>query len=144
MLLWHAVRTMQQPYDQSASRTVIIVVDDDDAVRNALTFSLEAEGFSVRAFADGEELLKQGVTAACGCLVIDHNMRGMSGMDLIDTLRDQRVETPALLITSQPGHALKARAAQAGVSIVEKPLLGSVLMDAISRIMTPRPSPSSG
>ena len=66
-----------------------------------------------------------------GCLVIDHHMPGMNGLDVVAELRDRHVSVPAILITSQPTPGLSRRAAMAGVPIVEKPLLGNALVDRI-------------
>jgi FixJ family two-component response regulator len=113
------------------SDPVVIVVDDDLAVRNSLTFSLEIEGFTVRGYATGDELLEAGDLASCNCLVVDQKMPGLSGLDLIAKLRDRHIATPAILITSNPSLSLRQRAEKAAVPIVEKPLLGNVLLDRI-------------
>ncbi len=110
---------------------VVAVVDDDPAVCNSLKFSLELEGFNVRTYGGGAELLHDGDLDAFNCFVIDQRMPIMSGLELIRTLRDRRVSTPAILIISQPNAALSARAAIAKVPIVEKPLLGNTLVERI-------------
>jgi two-component system, LuxR family, response regulator FixJ len=112
-------------------RPVVAVVDDDPAVCSSLKFSLELEGFVVRTFASGAEILNAGDLAACSCLVVDQRMPGMSGMELIARLRERKVVTPAVLIVSHANAALSARAAKAHVPIVEKPLLGDTLLDCI-------------
>jgi FixJ family two-component response regulator len=111
---------------------IVIVIDDDLAVRNSLKFSLEVEGFTVRSYATGAELLDVGDDlAGCSCLVVDQNMPGMSGLDLIALLRARQPAAPAILITSHPSLSLRERARAAGVPIVEKPLLGNALIDKI-------------
>ena len=55
----------------------------------------------------------------------------MSGIDLITTLRDLAVQTPMILLVSQPNPAVSARATKAEIPIVEKPLLGDTLVDRI-------------
>jgi two-component system, LuxR family, response regulator FixJ len=110
---------------------VVAIVDDDAAVCNSLKFSLELEGFAVRTYGSGAELLAANDLVAVNCLVIDQRMPAMSGMDLIAELRDRGVRTPAILIISQPAAALSARAATAGIPIVEKPLLGNALVERI-------------
>ncbi len=109
----------------------VVVVDDDPAVRGSLKFSLELEGFAVRAYGSADELLRTGDLGGCDCLVIDQRMPGMSGMELIAHLRGQEVFTPAILLISQPNPALTARAASTGIPIVEKPLFGNTLVDRI-------------
>jgi two-component system, LuxR family, response regulator FixJ len=110
---------------------VVVVVDDDPAVCGSLKFSLELEGFVVRAYGNAAEFLNADESQACDCLVVDQRMPGMSGMELIAKLRALEVRTPAILLISQPNPAVAARAAKAAVPIVEKPLFGNALLDRI-------------
>jgi two-component system response regulator FixJ len=113
---------------------IIAVVDDDLAVCNSLKFSLELEGFAVRAYHSGAEFLAAGNFCDCKCFVIDQRMPGMSGMELIAALRERKVSTPAILIISQPNKVLSARAAEADVPIIEKPLLSNALVEKIREV----------
>jgi FixJ family two-component response regulator len=61
-----------------AQRTVVII-DDDPAVRGALTFSLQTEGFLVRSYASGADLLADVPVSDESCLVIDYQLPGMNG-----------------------------------------------------------------
>jgi FixJ family two-component response regulator len=115
----------------TATPLIIVVIDDDPAVRNSLKFSLEIEGLTVRSYATGPELLSAGDLHRCACFVVDQKMPGMRGLDLIAALRDRRINAPAILITSQPSLLLRERARHAAVPIVEKPLLGNALFDKI-------------
>ena len=110
---------------------IVAVVDDDPAVCGSLKFSLELEGFMVRAYASGAELLDAADFDECSCLVVDQRMPEMTGMELIDRLRERQVLTPAVLIVSHSSAALSARAAKAHVPIVEKPLLSNALLECI-------------
>ncbi|HEY2533385.1 MAG TPA: response regulator [Xanthobacteraceae bacterium] len=119
---------------RTASETkppLVIVVDDDPAVCESLKFSLELEGFAVRTYSSGPELLYNRDFDACKCFVVDQRMPAMTGMELIVKLRDQKILTPVILIISHPSTALSARAATAGIAIVEKPLLSNTLVDRI-------------
>jgi FixJ family two-component response regulator len=113
----------------------VVVVDDDAAVRNSLRFSLEIDGYNVLPYASAEALLKEEFLPDCACFVIDHNMPGINGLDLVIRLRDENVRTPIILITSAPPRNLVNRAIKLGVQIVEKPLLGEALLDQIQRLM---------
>ena len=115
----------------SRAPPVVAVVDDDAAVCNSLKFSLELEGFSVRTYGSGAELLNAGDIGACDCFVVDEKMPGMSGLEVIAQMRDRHVSAPAILIISQPSPRVSARAAKSQVPIVEKPLLGNTLVDKI-------------
>jgi two-component system, LuxR family, response regulator FixJ len=109
---------------------IVAIVDDDPAVCGSLKFSLELEGFVVRAYGNAAEFLNAD-ESDCDCLVVDQRMPGMSGMELIAKLRALEVRTPAILLISQPNPAVAARAAKAAVPIVEKPLFGNALLDRI-------------
>jgi FixJ family two-component response regulator len=118
------------PQAQTGRLPVVVIVDDDPAVCGSLKFSLELEGFVVRAYGNADELLGAD-ESAYDCLVVDQRMPGMSGVELIAKLRTLEVRTPAILLISQPNPALAARAAKAAVPIVEKPLLGNALLERI-------------
>src|SRR6516162_9281747 len=98
--------------------TVVIVVDDDSAVRNSLKFSLEVEGFAVLAYRCAADLLDSSDPPDCGCFVVDQNLPGITGLDLIAQLRERRIQAPAILITSHPSVAVINRAKQAHVRIM--------------------------
>ena len=122
---------MRADSELSAPGFAVIILDNDHAVRNSLKFSLEVEGFTVRSYATGAELLDAGEPAPCGCLVVDQHMPGMSGLDLIDMPRSRHFSAPAILITGDPSPSVRARAGTASVPIVEKPLLGNALLQKI-------------
>ena len=121
------------------STPVIVVVDDDVAVRNSLKFLLEIEGYVVRTFADGADLLDAQDLPASACLIVDQNLPGLNGLEIVDQLRARRYCAPAILITTNPSPALRENARRAGVAIVEKPLLENVLIDRV-RTTISRPS----
>jgi FixJ family two-component response regulator len=122
---------MKKQGEFSDPRLIVVVVDDDPAVRNSLKFALEIEGFYVHSYANADELLSLSNFPACSCLIVDQRLPGMSGLDLISALRARQVIAPAILITSHPSSALSERAARTRVPIVEKPLLGNGLLDTI-------------
>ncbi len=113
----------------------VVVVDDDPAVLGALKFALELEGFAVASYRGGAELLAQKHLPQTGCLVIDFKLPDMDGLDLLAALRKREVRSPAVLITTHPSAILRKRADAAAVPIVEKPLLGDALLDAIRRAL---------
>jgi two-component system response regulator FixJ len=115
----------------ASARPLVVIVDDDPAIRSSLAFSLQTEGFSVRSYASGAELLGDALTTEASCLVIDYQLPGMNGLDLVAELRRRQVAAPAILITTHPSIAVRERAAAAGVTVVEKPLLSDALFHEI-------------
>jgi FixJ family two-component response regulator len=105
----------------------LVLVDDDPAVLHALTFAFEIDGYAVSGFGSGEALLASDLPSDPVCYVLDEKLPGMSGLDLHAQLRSRGERAPVILITSNPSAYLRSRAAAAGIDLVEKPLLGSVL-----------------
>ena len=115
----------------TGKRPIVAVVDDDPAVCSSLKFALELEGFAVRIFGSGAELLQAGNVDGCNCVVVDHKMPDMSGLELIEKLHGRNVLTPAILLVSNPNAAISARAARGAIPVVEKPLFGDALVERI-------------
>ena len=113
------------------ARPKILLVDDDPAVRASLAFSLEIEGFLIETFDCGEDLAEKAELPENGCLVLDYRLPGIDGLSLLRILRSRGVGLPAVLITSAPTRAVRARAVEAGAVIIEKPLLGDALSAAV-------------
>lgn len=112
-------------------RPTVILVDDDPAVTHAVQFSFDLEGLEVRSYSDAESLLAEMDLPKRGCLVVDQNLPGLSGLSLLESLRATGVTLPAILITTNPRAALRDRAATAGIPIIEKPLLTDALLTAV-------------
>ena len=93
---------------------VILVVDDDPAVRDALKFSLELEDFKVHVCQNGGDLLAHPALRQSNCIVLDYKMPGMDGLDVLAKLSSRAISTPVIFITgpvtNRSGNAPCARA----------------------------------
>lgn len=118
-------------------RKLVLVIDDDPAVLGSLQFSLEVDGFAVMVFHSGEELLDGQPFPQAACVVVDYKLPAMDGISLVAELRRRSIDSPAILITSNPPAEVKRRANEAGLTIVEKPLLGNALIEAIRNVLDP-------
>src|SRR5689334_13832532 len=98
---------------QTSEYHLVVIVEDDPAVRDSLKFTLIVEGYAVRAFSDAGELLAERRLPDPDCLIIDQNMPGMNGLNLISELRARKIKAPAILITSHPSSSVRERAAAA-------------------------------
>jgi two-component system, LuxR family, response regulator FixJ len=107
----------------------IIIVDDDEAVRNALVFAFQIDGFDVRAFGSGEQILAASDLPRRGCLIMDQRLPGIDGLEVVARLRARGVDLPALLITT-PTTSIQRKAKAADIDIVEKPML-TALVDRV-------------
>lgn len=113
------------------AKHVVIIVDDDHAVRDSLKFSLEIEGFEVHAYAGPNELLNDGSPPPAICLITNYHMPAMDGLELMSRLRARGLTIPAFLITGHLTDNMRRRAATIGVSVLEKPFLGKRLIEGI-------------
>jgi FixJ family two-component response regulator len=117
-------------------RSIVLVVDDDHAVRHSLEFSLELEGLDVRACSSGAELLSHPDLEMADCILLDYKMPVMDGLEVLKHLSARAIFIPVILITSQATLSLSNRAKAAGVShIVEKPLLDGALLHTIQSVL---------
>ncbi|MBI2741655.1 MAG: response regulator [Rhodospirillales bacterium] len=116
----------------------VLVVDDDAAVRAALKFALEVEGFRVRLYDGPEALLADPDLPKRACLVIDYRMPGIDGIELVQRLRERHVKLPALLISGRVNMQLRGLAQRSGVvGVLEKPLSDATLVDSIRSALGP-------
>lgn len=109
----------------------LLVVDDDPALLDSLQFAFELEGFTVDAFASAEKLMADTEGSRHNIMVLDYRLPGLDGLSLLDQLRKRGENCPAVIITSNPTRALRQRTAQAGATLIEKPLLTNSLSSAI-------------
>lgn len=109
---------------------VVHVIDDDSAVCSALKFALEIDGYCVRTYASSNEVLEADIPHD-GCMIVDYNLPGINGLDLLRELDRRDVHLPSFLITTNPTAHVRQRATAQGVSIIEKPLLGNQLSEAV-------------
>ena len=126
---------MNSHADIADAGPIVLIVDDDPAVRSSLQFYLEIEGFVVRTYACGADLLDDLDMPQTGCLVIDYRLPSMNGLDLLSELRRRRIELPAILVTTNPSLSMRAQTAAAGAVLIEKPLLNEALFDGIRAAM---------
>ncbi len=115
---------------------LVIIVDDDQAVREALQFALRLEGLCVHVHSGGASFLADPDLNRARCVILDHRMPRMDGYALLKNLRMQNPDLPAIMLTSSATPRERARANAAGVhTVLEKPLLDNVLMDHIREIL---------
>ena len=113
----------------------VAAVDSDPAVRYSLEFSLQAEGFRVIASALGQDLLTALDGKSLDCLVVEYRLQDMTGLELVEHLRKRDVHTPVIMLATHPSAALRSRAQHENIVLVEKPLVGNVLTDALHRLI---------
>lgn len=90
--------------------------------------------FRVQAYGSGHEFLESDDGSAATCLLIDCQMPGCGGLDLVDRLTSNGAHAPVILMTGNCGRSTMIRARKAGVvAILEKPFSEELLLDSIHR-----------
>jgi two-component system response regulator FixJ len=115
---------------------MIFVIDDDGGARDSLRLLLECDGFEAREFASCEAFLDAGGAADGDCLILDVHMPGMSGIELLETMRRDGNAPPVIVISGRMDAAIRKRALAAGaLAVVEKPYQGKKVLDLVRLAM---------
>jgi FixJ family two-component response regulator len=118
-------------------KRTIAVVEDDASFRRAVERLLRASGFEANTFASAEDFLRSTAPESHGCLIIDLQLPGMSGVDLIAHLGASAPPPPAIFVTAQDEDSLRERALRIPRSIyLSKPFLGAVLLEALHLLLS--------
>ncbi len=115
-----------------STEATVFVVDDDDAVRQALELLLESVGLAAQTYASAEDFLQGYDTGRPGCLVLDVRMPGTSGLALQELLAAKGVDIPIIFITGHGDVSTAVRAMKAhAFDFIEKPFNDQDLLDRI-------------
>jgi FixJ family two-component response regulator len=115
---------------------IIHIVDDDRSFRTAVGRLLSASGYSISLYGSGEELLAQLPGTASGCILLDLDMPGLSGLALQERLVDQAPLLPIVFLTGHGDIRASVQAMKAGADdFLEKPATSEALLDAIGRAL---------
>ncbi len=115
---------------------LVLIADDDLAVRDALQFALRLAGVDVHVHGDGAELLADADLPHARCIIVDDGTPLLNGFELLSRLRARNIQSPAILLTNHATARLRARADAAGVRLVlEKPLMDKALVENVLTIL---------
>lgn len=111
---------------------LVVIVDDDQQVRNALALWLRAKGFQTRTFASAQHLLVSLQPETAAVIVADIRMPGMDGISLLSALKAAECEQPVVLMTGYADVPIAVSAMKAGAAeFLEKPLTPDALVAAV-------------
>ncbi len=120
----------------SELQQTVFVVDDDDAVRNALRMLMKSVGLECEGFASARKFLESYDPERTGCLVLDIRMPGMSGLELQEKLVEQHSLLPIIFITGHGDVPMAVQAIQHGaVDFIQKPFRDQDLLDRINKAL---------
>ncbi len=118
-------------------KPLIHVLEDDESVRKSLVRLLCAAGFETRAYISAGDFLLNPLPTQHGCILLDLNMPGPSGLDLQSALQRADYQLPIIFLTAHADISAVIRAMKAGaVDFLLKPVESEVLLEAIERALT--------
>jgi two-component system response regulator FixJ len=112
--------------------STVHVIDDDEALRDSLTFLLRTARLDVQSYPSATAFLEALPEANLSCVITDVRMPGMSGIDLLRRLRERKISVPVIVITGHGDIPLAVEAMRIGaVDFLEKPFDDEVLIASV-------------
>jgi two-component system response regulator FixJ len=111
---------------------VVHLIDDDDAVRDAVSILLRSRGLQVRTYASAEAFLGSAPAQAPGCVLTDVQMQQMTGLELLARLGADRAVLPVIVMTGRAERTMAIEALRGGaVAFLDKPFAPDEVLDAV-------------
>jgi two-component system, LuxR family, response regulator FixJ len=115
------------------------VIDDDEALRESLTFLLRAAGLKVKSYASAAAFLDARAAVGSSCIITDVRMPGLSGLDLLRRLKELGIGVPVIVITGHADVPLAVEAMKFGaVDFLEKPFDDEILLQSVRSALQQR------
>lgn len=114
----------------------ILVVEDDRTLRQALVFNLEREGYEAQSAVDGEQALAAARDGGLDLILLDLMLPGMSGMEVLRTIRGEGIDTPVVILSAKGGEIDKVVGLKVGADdYVAKPFSRPELLARIETVL---------
>jgi FixJ family two-component response regulator len=121
-------------FPEEITDETVFVVDDDESIREGLKSLLKSAGFNVQTFTSAQDFLQNHQSISHGCLILDINLPGLSGLDLQQQLALLGVKTPIIFITGFASIPITVQAMKAGaVEFLTKPFSDDALLNAVQQ-----------
>jgi FixJ family two-component response regulator len=118
----------------SADEPVVLVIDDDASMRDALRSLFQSVGLRVQVFGSAPELLQSKLPNVASCLVLDIRLPGASGLDFQTELAKADIHIPIIFITGHGDIRMSVQAMKAGaIDFLTKPFRDQDMLDAVTR-----------
>lgn len=120
----------------TSDRPTVVVIDDDTDVRKSLKWLLATDGLPVRAYASAEEFLADYGRERAGCIVLDVQLPGMDGFELLARLEASRPHPAVVMLTGYGDVPMAVRAVKSGAfDFIEKPYTDRQMLDCIRQAL---------
>ncbi|HTS43929.1 MAG TPA: response regulator [Puia sp.] len=113
--------------------SIVFIIDDDASVRRSLSLLLDAHGYVVETYSSAEEYLEREMHKDTGCLILDVNLEGKSGMALQEELKKIEQHLPIIFITGNGNVHMSVETIRKGaINFLEKPFEEKELLNSVS------------
>lgn len=114
--------------------STVFIVDDDEAVRDSLSWLMQSVGLGTETFHSADAFLQGYSDDRPGCLILDIRMPGMSGLELQNLLKERDFRLPLIIISGHADVPMAVRGLKAGAfDFIEKPFNDQLLLDIVQR-----------
>jgi two-component system response regulator FixJ len=121
---------------RSADAQVVYVIDDDVSIRRSLNRLLTSSSWTVRTFDSGEAFLAERGKLSRGCLIVDIQLKGMSGLELVRQMTDAHSSWPIIVLSGSHDQKAESEALRLGArAFLRKPFDAQALLDAITALL---------
>jgi two-component system response regulator FixJ len=115
-----------------SAKDLVQIIDDDDALRDSLTFLLSSAGIEAKSYESAGAYLNDPQRGTSGCIITDVRMPGMSGIDLLRKLKSEGVSVPVIVMTGHGDVPLAVEAMKLGAfDFIEKPFDDDALLASV-------------
>jgi FixJ family two-component response regulator len=115
---------------------LVIIIDDDLSVRRSLSLFLKAAGYNVKAYSSSEEYLESTPYEGKGCIILDVNLEGKSGLELQEELSSRASNLPVIFITGYGDIQMSVKALKKGaINFLEKPFSEEELLQPVAEAL---------
>ena len=129
------IKTISSSDDDRKAFFTVFMIDDDELLVTTTTELLKRDGFNLKAYRSAEEFIESLSSIEDGCLIVDQQLSGMSGLALIKILRKMNLNLPSIMITGFGDIKLAVNAMKAGaIDFVEKPFEITELVTRLTQI----------
>jgi len=129
------IKTISSSDDDRRAFFTVFMIDDDELLVTTTSELLKRDGFNLKSYRSAEEFIESLSSIESGCLIVDQQLSGMSGLALIKILKKMNLNLPSIMITGFGDIKLAVNAMKAGaIDFVEKPFEITELVTRLTQI----------
>lgn len=115
---------------------IVFIIDDEESVRRSISLLLKSSGYCVEVFSSSEEFINKEKFDGVGCIILDVNLGGKSGLDLQEELLQESFQFPIIFITGKGSIPMSVEAVKKGaVNFLPKPFEDQALLQSVEEAL---------